>query len=149
MREPELKEIDGVTYVVTPLGASKGIALTLRLGRVLGPTLAELTKLAGQKADTVRGRGLDILGKAAAELLERATEAELRAIYQPLAEETRVRREDGKAPKLSEVFDVHFAGRLDSFARWLAFALEVNVGPLAAMLGSARQLPGGDGAKAS
>lgn len=138
MREPESLEIDGVTYVVKPLPASKGIDLTLRLGRILGPTLAEITKLAGQPAGEVKGKGLDIIGRAAAELFERATTDQLKAVWLPLAEETRVELEGGKKPKLSEVFDLHFMGRLDLFARWLTFALEVNLRPLAAMLGSAK-----------
>lgn len=138
MREPESTEIDGVTYVVRPLPASKGIDLTLRLGRILGPTLAEVTKLAGASKEDVKGKGLDIIGRAAAELFERATADQLKAVWLPLAEETRVELEGGKRPKLSEVFDLHFMGRLDLFARWLTFALEVNLRPLAAMLGSAK-----------
>jgi len=136
MRDAESTEIDGVTYSVKPLPTSKGIDLTLRLGRLLGPTLAEVTKLAGQPAGEVKGKGLDIIGRAASELFERATPEQLKAVWLPLAEETRVELEGGKRPKLSDVFDLHFGGRLDLFARWLVFALEVNLRPLAAMLGS-------------
>jgi len=142
MREPESRDIEGVTYVVTPLPSSKGIALTLRLGRILGPTLAEVTKLAGQSDEDVKGRGLAIIGRAAEGLLERATDTELRLVWEPLAENTRVDL-GGKRPTLLSVFEVHFAGRLDLFARWLAFALEVNLGPLGAMLASAKPLPAG------
>ena len=138
MREPESTEIDGVTYVVRPLPASKGIDLTLRLGRILGPTLAEVTKLSGQPAGEVKGKGLDIIGRAAAELFERATADQLKAVWLPLAEVTHLELEGGKKPKLSDVFEVHFCGRLDLFVRWLTFALEVNLRPLAAMLGSAK-----------
>jgi len=142
MREPESRDIEGVTYVVTPLPSSKGIALTLRLGRILGPTLAEVTSLAGASEADVKGRGLAIIGRAAEGLLARATETELRAVWEPLAENTRVDI-GGKRPTLLSVFEVHFAGRLDLFARWLAFALEVNLGPLGAMLASAKPLPVG------
>ena len=147
MREPESRDIEGVTYVVTPIPSSKGIALTLRLGRILGPTLAEVTKLAGQSDEDVKGRGLAIIGRAAEGLLERATETELRLVWEPLAENTRVDL-GGKRPTLLSVFEVHFAGRLDLFARWLAFALEVNLGPLGAMLGNVKPLPVGGDARA-
>lgn len=142
MRDAEEKVIDGVTYIVTPLGARDGINLTLRLGRILGPTLTELAQLAGQPAEAAKGKGLEVLGRAASGLLERATEAELRAVYEPLAKCTRLDNGD-KKPLLADIFDVHFAGRLDAFAQWLAFALEVNLGPLAGMLGSVRPRPGG------
>lgn len=138
MREPESTEIDGVTYVVRPLPASRGIDLTLRLGRILGPTLAEVTKLAGASKEDVKGRGLDIIGRAASELFERATADQLKAVWLPLAEETRIDTGGDKKPKLSDVFEVQFQGRLDLFVRWLTFALEVNLRPLAAMLGSAK-----------
>ena len=148
MREPESRDIEGTSYEVTPLQSSKGIALTLRLGRILGPTLAEVTKLAGQSDEDVKGRGLAIIGRAAEGLLERATETELRLVWEPLAESTRVNLGNGKRPTLLSIFEVHFAGRLDLFARWLAFALEVNLGPLGAMLASAKPPLGGGDARA-
>lgn len=144
MREPESKEIEGCTYIVTPLPTSKGIALTMRLGKILGPTLDGAAKLTDQSAGVAKEQGLAL--KAIAEFLSRATEADLKAVHQPLAECTRLDLGGSEKPRLSDVFDVHFAGRLDLYARWLAFALEVNLGPLGAMLGSVTQLRAGLGA---
>jgi hypothetical protein len=61
-----------------------------------------VTKLAGQSDEDVKGRGLAIIGRAAEGLLERATDTELRLVWEPLAENTRVDL-GGKRPTLLSV----------------------------------------------
>lgn len=124
MRDAEVRDIAGRTFEVTPLPAGKGFALMLRIGKLLGP-------LAGLVGDT--RATMEAAGPIVAEVLERATEEDIAGLYRPLAECTVVHIQgpggETRKPKLSEVFDVTFAGDYPALFQWLVFALEVNFGP--------------------
>ena len=125
MRDAEVRDIAGRTFEVTPLPAGKGVKLMLRIGKVLGP----LAGLVGQPAELTSA-----VSEVAAEVLARASEDDLEAIYRPLAESTLVHRTgpQGQAmkPRLVDIFDVEFAADYAALFQWLRMALEVNFGPL-------------------
>lgn len=140
MREAEVRDIAGKAYEVTPCPAGVGLKLMLRLGKVLGPVAG----LVGNREELEA-----MAGAVVAEVLERASEEDLEAIWRPLAAHTQVTTSgpggEVRRPKLAEVFDVWFAGDYAALAQWLMFALEVNFGPLWQWLAT---LPGAGAARA-
>lgn len=107
MRKPVDKEIDGVVYYVTPLGALDGLKLGLKLKDVLA---------AGDLSNA-----LTLLDEAlvvpAMMQLAKATEYETGEVDK-----------GGRKlrPRLSDTFDEHFVGKYSAMVEWFAFALGVN-----------------------
>lgn len=135
MRAPERKTIGNDTYEVKPLPAGQGIRMLARLGKILGPGVDTAVKQ-GTAGDAF---GLDIrgvisgFGTVAAALDPVEFEAILREFA---ATTTLIVEGSGKPTVLLQVFDLHFAGRFEVVFEWIAFALEVNFGPLLDALGA-------------
>lgn len=124
-REVVEKVIGGLAYKVTLLGSKAGRAMSVRILKLLGPTLAGFVEGTIGKRD---GAGAIALGASEAmrEIALRLNEPELASIMDELAKFTTVAIDDKREPRLSDIFDDHFAGHYDWMMSWAAFAFEVN-----------------------
>lgn len=110
------KQINGVTYEVKMLPATRGQKLLVRLGQMIGPAMAELTR-DGLDAEL---EGSAFMAAVTA-LFAHADEHRVDSALKELAEVTLA---DGRP--LKSIYDVHFAGRMGALARWAAFALQAQ-----------------------
>lgn len=111
MLETRERTIDGFAYKVTQLTARTGNKVGMRLTKTLAGA-------AGAKD----------VESALGGIIAKLSEEDLEFICDTLARQTQVQLEPGKWPMLSDVFDIHFAGRYLEMLKWLGFALEVNFG---------------------
>lgn len=118
-------EIDGVRFSVTQLGARAAMRLLPRIGRIVGPAIADATNAipGGNlgEADVAK------LGGALGTLFDRLTPEEQDALLETLLQGARVQVE-GKWAPLMESFDFLMAGKALTVYRLLWFALGVNYG---------------------
>jgi hypothetical protein len=125
MIQSQERTIGGTTYKVTQLGASTGLQLLVRLTKVLGPSIGELTKTGGANILDAKG---DAVAGAIAKLAEHLTYEDLAHTCDVLGEFTEILN-GAKAMKLTrEARELHFAGNYGELMRWIVFALEVNFG---------------------
>ena len=117
-------------YELTPLPASKALQVLRRLGKAVGPALAQLGALDAQ------GTSLGALGEAIEQLFAGLSDEDVAFINRAFAEQSTVVLADGSQPSLGRTFDVHFQGRLGEWFEWIRFSLEVNFGPLVGALGA-------------
>lgn len=119
---------DGHTYVVGYAPTSEALAAGARLLNMLGPAL-----------DGFRGGFMGAIGGL---LRDPSLGDHTIALAKTFAKYTQVSRPDGGTVTLSEVFEVHFQGRLGAFAKWIEFAVKVNLsdflGVLSEKLGEAQ-----------
>lgn len=115
MLRAEERDIGGLKYKITQLGAVKGRAVALRLVKAIGPAFASL---AG------KGKLEEALPGLFANLS--LDENDLTYFCDAFAEKTFVFTADGKMPRLDNVFDVHFAGKYRDMMGWLIACVEVN-----------------------
>lgn len=108
----EEKAIGNNTYIVTALGALKGREVFVRMVKMLGGAVDSLDK--------------NNLGEALTKLADRLDEKDLNYLCDILAKNTDVRLPDGRAPRLADVFDLHFSANYLDMLAWLVFALTVN-----------------------
>jgi hypothetical protein len=119
MIQSKEKGIDGATYVVTQFPARRALALQTRLLKLLGPSLA--TALGGVHEGRIDAAVLSISLQQLGEKLDESATVDL--VMQLLSGT----RKDGK--EITEgVFDLEFAGRMDTLYKVLGFVLEVNFG---------------------
>lgn len=136
--DAETKEIDGHTYKVLMLDPLVATDLLADIGQVLAPTLGALGGiLAKEKGDTL-SKVLDgfepedntnidsAVEKAVVGFFQRFDKAKQREFISILAKVTMVVMPDGKEPRLQDVFQIHFRGRVMSLYKWFAFALKVQ-----------------------
>lgn len=125
MRKSQEKTINGVQYRVTQLGGKEAS----RMGFLLGQMMVKFGA-AASKADF-------------SAMAEAMTLEQFERFRDTLSPFTEVLSSDGKAMKLSDIFDVHFAGDPGAIMDWFIFSMEVNfsdflssaVSKLAAMWG--------------
>jgi hypothetical protein len=124
----ESKVIGGVEYRVTQLGAIMGRAVFLRLVKAIGPVLASLASKEGTLSALVKGGGKVDTTVDFGEILSHLNLSEDDAKYlcDAFAEKTFVVEAPDKMPKLSNVFDEHFAGRYAAMGQWIAFCVKLN-----------------------
>lgn len=123
MREPDVRDIEGLTYEVRALPTTQGLRLMTRLAKVLGDGVGAIVE------------GGPAIGRAIPALLERIPDDLLTETCVLLGARTTVVMSPQSKPTLSgEFFEQHFAGRYHLLVQWLQFALEVNFGPLAEWL---------------
>lgn len=119
-------EIGGLTYKVTLLGSKRGLAMSVRIVKILGPTLSSFVDgVSGGKGDGIESLALGG-SDALREICARLQPDELASIAEELAKLTTVVIDDKREPRLIDIYDDHFAGHYDALMKWLAFALEVN-----------------------
>lgn len=109
MREENTKQIGGSTYVVRQLPATQAQRLFVRLTKLLGPGVAELTK------------GKTGMRPAALSVLSQLNESDVEDITKQMAKMSEV---DNKPLHL--IFETHFTGKHADLWQWLLFALEVQ-----------------------
>jgi hypothetical protein len=126
-RKTESKEIDGVTYALTSLGALKAQRVFHRIMSAVGPSLAALGGSAPPGESLLDGK-TDI-GGAVRLLFDRLTITELEAIEKDLLETLTMVR-DGKIVKLFEgphpAVDNEMAGNVTTIFKLVVWAAEVN-----------------------
>lgn len=114
LRKTESKVIGDFEYEVTQMGAVQGRKVFARLAKTIGPLLAAS---AGAKPDLEKIFG-DMLGNIEPELVD--------FVCDSFAPFTTVTMQDGKKPRLSDIFDMHFAGNYQDMVNWIMFAMQVN-----------------------
>ena len=119
MLETKKRDIDGFTFTVMQLPGKRGLRLWRRLGKILGPSLARAAASASGQVDFAG------LAGAVEALFDNLTETELDAVVDELTGNALVLYEGSERP-LKEVYDVLFAGRVETQLKLLMFALEVN-----------------------
>lgn len=112
--ETQTKRLGEHEYTVHPLGALKGRKLLVKLIRVMGPALGSDPE-----------KALDALDAGVFE-----------EVCDTFADSSFVTLPSGKAPKVKEVFDLHFAQKYGEMIQWILFSLEVNYGGFFAELGA-------------
>lgn len=110
MREEKTKQIGSHSYLVRQLPATQAQRLFVRLSKLVGPALAEVTN----------GGAAGLKG-AAMQLFSQLNEQDVEDITKQMAKMSEV---DGR--QLSACFDVHFTGLHSELWQWLMFALEVQ-----------------------
>lgn len=108
------------TYEIEVLPTGLGRPLLVRITRELAPILGAVAKGASESASAALGEALSHLGS-----LSEETIAECERVFG--AHSCVVESRD-KKPRVSAVFDDHFAGRYDALAKWIYACAEVNFG---------------------
>jgi hypothetical protein len=126
-RETREKTIGEFTYKVTLLGAKAGRTMSVRLLKILGPTVAAFVEgTVGAKS----GDGDISLAVGASEMVRevvnRLSIDDVTVIQDEFAKQTTVVLDSEHEPRLTDIFDDHFAGHYDDLISWTRFALEVN-----------------------
>lgn len=133
MRNPERREIAGLTIEITPLGFEAQRRAFVVLARALGPALVEI--LAGTKS--AESMGDDALRRAALSALERIDDPTLEALTEAFGDSSRALFGPKRGPFLSEpaAREEAFGGaNFGRFFLWLRAAVEVNFGPFFELL---------------
>lgn len=127
-RETESTTIDGDRYEMTQLGATAGYRLFHRLFTMLGPTFGKVTDaLASDGSIQDVNLSSDAAVAAIEALTHHVTERDLDHVINVLKGETHVGVGGSeKTVPLAGVFEVHFAGRIGTLFRWLAWGLKVQ-----------------------
>jgi hypothetical protein len=130
-QKTEKKTIGELTYTTTQLPAMKALALSTRLGRAIGPALAEAAGLSGDAS-------VSKLGPAVTALFSRLDGAEAQALTRDILAATSVEM-DGKVIPLGDaaMVDHVFTGKLQDLFAVIRFSLEVNFSDFFAALASA------------
>ena len=116
------------TYRVSQFGAKHGRGMLVRLVKLAGPSLgAALSALAQGKLSEFEAALAYALSQGVFELSERLNADEFSSVLDDFAKHTVVVIGD-KEPRLSDVFDQHFAGRYDAMLQWAGFVVECNYG---------------------
>ncbi len=117
------KEIDGHTYEVYFLPPRAANRVFLRTVKTAVPGLTHMLDSMGDVASVLDAHIAEAgVGPAIRDLVDRLDEDVLWETVEAMAGVTTVQGE-GKLPSL---LSTHFAGRLGSMYKWLAFAYEVN-----------------------
>lgn len=106
------KVIGSNTYRVTALGALKGRSVFVMLVRLLGASAEGL-----QKAS---------LAGAIPYIAANLTDADMASLCDTFGKVSDVVLPDGRAPRVADVFDLHFSDNYLEMVQWLMFCLEVN-----------------------
>lgn len=132
-RTSKKQTIDGTEYEVFMLPPKKARRILVEMTKVIGPALGGI---AG-KGDLGKLMDSDVSGidwqAAISGLTEKLSDEMLDDHMSEFAKVTQV---TGKG-YLSEVFDAHFTGAVDSMFKWYWFALKVNFGNFFSALESA------------
>ena len=115
------KDIDGVTYEVTPLQFSIGRQALTRLTKVLSHILPEILN---DKEDENRA-----LANAFRKLPEAISDDDIEYFVKTFGPTSSYRSGNGNmVPMVPQNLELHFAGNYTAFFKWIAFCVEVNFG---------------------
>ncbi len=114
------------TYKHVLLGAKAGRLMSVRIVKLLGPTLCGFIE--GTVGGKRGGEASIALGasEAVREMVLRLHKDDIEGIQDELAKLTTVALDSEHEPRLSDIFDDHFAGHYDWMLEWTAFVLEAN-----------------------
>src|SRR6185295_16616976 len=117
MQEVARREIDGLDFEVTQLAVKDARAVLLRLGKTLGPSLAELAK----EGTSLKGEAVMVaLGQLAVNL----SESDLEFMCEKFYKVSKVKTPDGPHfVPLGGAADTVFAGKLATMFKWLWFCI--------------------------
>lgn len=118
MNEPKRLILGPNTYIIGYAPASVALRAGAKLASVLAPAFAEA------KGEGTEGRLIAALERA---LADEALPDLLDYLTAAFSKSTQVLLPGGTSATLSEVFEVHFQGRLGDLVQWLAAALEHNL----------------------
>ena len=110
-------EVDGFTYDLTMLGALQGRKLWLTLAKILAKAASDLAEFS-----TLKEEAMIVAISKLVEHIDATTYEELNTVF---AKNCRVHIE-AKEPLLSDVYDLHFAGRYLAATQWLAECVMFN-----------------------
>lgn len=132
--------IDGVEYTFNMLPATRCWKMTLRLAKMLGPSLGKVADglLSGEGGSELNARDLlnvlmeggrekDFIGDAVVALTQSFGEAEVEYIIEELKEMTYIK--NGGTKLVGGVFDLHFQGEPWKIVKWLREALKAQLSP--------------------
>lgn len=125
--EGEERTIGGREYRIQMLHVAAGRSVFVRMAKILGPALKELTDGVPTVGHLLEGNvSADAVGRALSKLIEDATEKDLKFLGDHLSKVTYV-DVDGDWKLLTDrVQDTLFRGKLSEYFAWLLTALEVN-----------------------
>jgi hypothetical protein len=118
----QAKTIDGLDFELAPMPAWAGLETFTRVSKYLAPALDGLGAITGGSSS--KDVAVAALAKAVQGLANNQP-AELKAISKVLLEGCTVTI-DGKKQKLLPVFDIVMQGRLLTYFKLMAWALEIN-----------------------
>jgi hypothetical protein len=109
-------------YMLAPVAGSIGGVAAKERGDVFS------TLMDGAKdEDGGSGSNIDIaIEKAVIGFFDRYSKEKQRELFSQLAKITMVIMPDGKEPRLSDIFQAHFRGRVKSMYRWFFFAMKTQ-----------------------
>lgn len=142
MLQPKEKDIDGLTFTVSPLPAMRSVKLMHKLAKAIGPALLKSLSGAGGTGPLLeKSINLSEAADGIQILFDRFSADDLESLCKELFETSTVRDEQGTFPVM-RVFDRVFATRMGTLIKALKFALEVNYqdffGDLLALVPQAR-----------
>lgn len=119
---PTADHPEGESFTISQLPAMRGVRLFTRLGKVLGPALAQVGKVLSSSGglDTIE---LDALAPALGALFSNLEADVVEQLLRELFATVKVGTQD-----LLPVFDAKFAGRFDSVLKLAGASLEVQFG---------------------
>jgi hypothetical protein len=116
----EPREIDGVTYVASPLPATQALRILTRLTKMVGEAALVLAAKGREALDDLPA---DVLTYTVQTILGRLSEAEVEATIKELLASVYVH---GADQSVAVTFNEHFRGRMAALFRVVQLALEVN-----------------------
>lgn len=120
------KIINGYKYSVHMLPPIESNNWLIDLSKMIGPSVGPLLdKFIGKSFEQILQTDIELefLSKATQLLFSNLDKETIEKLMRRLSEKTLV---DGK--KLTDLFDVHFSGKLDEMYEWLLFAMKVQWG---------------------
>ncbi len=116
MIETQERVIKGITYQITMFGSKEG-------SRVLARLMSHIGEPIGAVGDA---KGDNAIASAVGKFVTGFTPDEVTFFCNAFAAKTVVVLESGVHEKLSQSFDLHFAGEYDAMLEWLIACIEVN-----------------------
>lgn len=128
-REPQERDIGGMTFEITPLPARKGRRAVVRLFNRMAPAVADLLK--GQEIgaeEDVDLLDMDLDWQSALRRIgEELTEDDIDYFCDLFAEHCKVAVDPEEPPvRLTQQFDDAFAQRYEAMLSWLWACMEIN-----------------------
>ena len=114
--------IDGESYVIHKLTATKSLNLMTKLTKIIGKPIMGLAMNGGMSIDIESEKGAALIGEAVDGLFGRLDEAFVLQTVKEILESVYV---DGNSPVV-RVFDTHFQGRMKHLFTVLYEALKVQ-----------------------
>lgn len=137
------EEIDGFKYRIYMLDPMIAADIIADLGFLLAPVIGSIGGVAVKERGDLLGNMMDGIGdlgdgvdaessidsaieRAILGFFGRFSKAKQRELFNHLIPMTEIMKPDGKTPKLSAEFSMHFRGRPKAMYQWFAFAMKAQ-----------------------